>query len=85
MLTRRVQSETGRALAAIRALRVNARAATLADAAVELALVDVRAALAVHLRVALRALAERVIADLARAAPGHSDRAAALRAQGQPW
>lgn len=67
----------------IRALCVDA-AAAFADTAVELALVDVLAALAVHLRVTLRALAEGVIADLAGTAPGDPDRATAFRAQSRP-
>lgn len=80
-LTCRVQGETWWTFAAIRAVRVDASAATLADSAVELAFVDVLATLAVHLRVALRTFAESVIADFARTAPSHSDRATTLRAQ----
>lgn len=83
ILTCRVQGETRRTLATVRAIRINAGAAALTDSAVEFAFVDVRAALAVHFRVALRAFAESVIAYLARATPGHSYRTAALRAQGR--
>lgn len=81
-LTSRVQGETRRTFAAIRAVCVDAGATALTDTTVELALVDVRAVLAVHLCVALGALAEGVVADLAWAAPGHADRAATFRAQG---
>lgn len=84
LLTRRVQGKARWAFASIRTVGINASTA-FADSGVELALVDVRATFAVHFCVALRALAEGVIADFARTAPSHADRTAALRTQGQSW
>jgi len=84
LLTCRVQGETRRAVAPIRAVGVNASTA-FADSAVELAFVDIRATFTVDFRVALRALAEGVITDFTRTAPSHADRATALRTQGQSW
>lgn len=72
-LTCCIQGETRRTFATIRAIRVNTSASTLTDTTVEFTLVDVRAALAIHFRVALRTFAQSVVADFARAAPGHTD------------
>lgn len=80
---RLVQRQSRRAGAGEGSLRVDADAAALADARVQVALVDVRARLAVHFGVADRAVALDRVAHLARTAPGQADRAAALGFQRQ--
>lgn len=72
-LTRCIQSEARGTLATIRAVCVDASTASLANPAVELTFIDVCAALAIHLRITLGTLAEGMVTDLARAAPGYSD------------
>lgn len=70
---RRVQSKTGWTFATVRAIRIDAGTAALADPAVELALVDVGAIFAIYFCVTFGALTERMFAKLARAAPGYPD------------
>lgn len=70
---RLVQRQSRRAGAGEGSLRVDADAAALANARVQVALVDIRARLAVHFGVADRAVALDRVAHLARTAPGQAD------------
>lgn len=80
-----VQSEAGRTLATIGAVRVDAGTAALTNPAIELAFIDVGTVFAVYLRVTFGTLADRMFANFARAAPGYPDRAAALGTKSHFW
>lgn len=80
----RVQSQSGRTLAVEGALRVDARAAALANAGLQLALVHVHARFAVEFGETALAIAVVRFARLAGAAPRQTHGAAALGAQRRP-
>jgi len=80
----RVQRQSRRTLAVEGTLRVDARAATLANSGLQLALVHVHARFAVQFGEAALAVAVLGLASLARTAPRQTHGAAALGAQGRP-